>query len=59
MNIAPKGKNLGYVGKPVDRSKNDAMAERYAKLSQEMKTSYNNSYAAIQALREDTLAKAK
>ena len=61
MNVAPKGINIGYKGKPkpVERDKMSVAHEQYVNVASKMEDSTELTIKNIERLRRDTLTKAE
>lgn len=64
INVSPKGKNVGYKGKPKKAfdSKTDPLIQaslKYVRTASEMENSTERAINQIEAARKDTLRKAE
>ena len=64
INVSPKGKNVGYRGKPKKpfNSKTDPLIQaslKYVRTASEMENSTERAIKQIEASRKDTLRKAE
>lgn len=64
INVSPKGKNVGYRGKPKKQfdSKTDPLIQaslKYVRTASEMENSTERAINQIEAARKDTLRKAE
>lgn len=61
INVAPKGKNVGYVGKKdewkLEDDKETYAAWNYVQVASKMEDSTERAFAKLEALKADTISK--